>query len=414
MASGAGQPHDRRMRAILTAQFGGLSRTVWVIFSGAVVNRLGFVVTPFLVFYLGSRGVPSGQTPLVLGALGAGNLAGPVLGGLLADRIGRRSTMLMGLTGTAAAQGMLFLAPGVATMAVAALLLSATASMATPALYALLADATEGDRRRAAYALFGWGINLGTAIAGILGGFLAAHGYWGLFAVDAGTALGCATIMAVMLPPDRPVREEGGEIGYGVVLRDRLAMTLLPLFWMQLLVYSLTESTLPLAIRDHGLSPAVYGVMAMINAVLVVVLQPIATGLLARLPSIPVYVGASLLVASGVALTGAAHSPVQFAVTVVLWSVGEACVGGLPATIVAGLAPAHARGRFQGAFQWAWGLGRFTALTVGSAVYSDVNPALLWWGALVGGVAAAAGVLMLAPAIGHRTATAAAPELVAA
>jgi len=399
------------MREILRAQFGGLPRTVWVIFTGTVVNRLGYVVTPFLVFYLGSRGIPIGQTPLVLAALGAGNLAGPVLGGLLADRIGRRSTMLIGLTGTAAAQGLLFLAPGVATMALAALLLSATATMAPPALYALLADATEGDRRRAAYALFGWGVNLGTAIAGVLGGFLAAHGYWMLFAVDAGTALGYAAIVAFMLPADRPVHEEGDELGYGVVLRDRLAMTLLPLFWIQLLIYSLTESTLPLAIRDHGLSPAVYGVMAMINAVLVVVLQPIATGLLAKLPPIPVYVGASLFVAAGVALTGVAHRPVEFAGTVVLWSVGEAGVGGLPATIISGLAPAHARGRFQGAFQWAWGLGRFSALTVGSAIYSDVSPALLWWSALIGGVAAAAGILALTPAIGHRTAAATVEKL---
>src|SRR5437899_2903041 len=139
MASGRGQAQDRLMRAILRAQFAGLPRTVWVIFTGAVVNRLGFVVTPFLVFYLGSRGIPAGQTPLVLGALGAGNLAGPVLGGLLADRIGRRSTMLFGLVGTAAAQGLLFLAPGVATMALAALLLSGTATMGPPALYALLA-----------------------------------------------------------------------------------------------------------------------------------------------------------------------------------------------------------------------------------------------------------------------------------
>jgi hypothetical protein len=51
---------------------------------------------------------------------------------------------------------------------------------------------------------------------------------------------------------------------------------------------SLTEVCLPRAIRDHGLSPATLGLMATLNAVLVVVLQPTATYILARVPQISV------------------------------------------------------------------------------------------------------------------------------
>lgn len=85
--------------------FRGLPPTVWTLFAGTIINRLGYLVTPFLVFFLAARGITGTQTSYVLGALGAGNLLGPAIGGLLADRIGRRSTMLIGLLGASAAQG---------------------------------------------------------------------------------------------------------------------------------------------------------------------------------------------------------------------------------------------------------------------------------------------------------------------
>ncbi|WP_433540199.1 MFS transporter [Streptosporangium sandarakinum] len=393
------------LRSALAVQFGGFPRPVWVLFTGTVVSRLGYLVGPFLVFFLATRGVSAEQTPYVLGALGAGNLVGPMLGGLLADRLGRRPTMLIGLTGNAAAAGALFAAPGLVTLALAAALLSAAGALVTPAVYAMMADTVMPERRRAAYSLFGWGINVGTAVAGVLGGFLAERGYWLLFGVDAATSLAVAFVIAVLLPADRSGRAPETEgAGYGVVLRDRLLLALLPLFGVQLLVYSLTEVALPLAIRDDGLSPAVYGFMAMVNAVVVVVLQPVATGLLTRLPQLPVLGAASVLIAVGVALTGVAERPVEYALTVLLWSVGEACVGGIAAAIVANLAPAHARGRYQGAFQWTWGLARFIALTVGAAVYTSFDPAVLWWSALVAGVSTGIAVMAMGPAVARRTA----------
>jgi MFS family permease len=387
--------------------FSGLPRTVWIIFAGTVVNRLGYVVTPFLVFYLASRGVTTAQVPYVLGALGAGNLVGPVVGGLLADRVGRRPTMLIGLLGTALAQGLLFAAPTVVTLALAAVLLSAAGSMVSPAAGALLTDAVPADWRRTAFSLSHWAVNIGTAVAGMLGGFLAIHGYWLLFTVDATTSLAYALIVVALLPRERRsgarASASRSAMGYGVVLRDPLMRALLPLFGIALVIYSLTEVCLPLAIRDHGLSTTTLGVMATLNAILVVVLQPIATNVLARYRQIPVYVSASVLTAVGIGLTGAAHDVWSYAATVVLWSIGEAMIGGIPGSIVASLAPPDARGRYQGAFQWTWGIARFVALAVGTAVYADISPAAVWWFSVVAGVASALGVGALAPVIAVRT-----------
>ncbi|MFE2012389.1 MFS transporter [Streptomyces sp. NPDC059491] len=390
----------------MLSSFRGLPSVVWTIFAGTIVNRLGYLVTPFLVFFLASRGVTGTEASYVLGALGAGNLLGPAVGGVLADRIGRRPTMLIGLVGAAAAQGALFLAPGVRTMAAAALLISAAGSTVSPAAYALLADAVDGDSRRRAYALFGWGVNIGTAVAGILGGYLAALGYWILFAVDAGSMLLFALVVALRLPePERAAgpAAAGDGLGYGVVLRDRLALLLLPVFGVQLFVYSLTEVALPLAVHDSGLSPAVYGAMAAVNAVLVVALQPFTTGLLARFPQLAVQSAGSVLIAVGVALTGIADTVAGYTLSVVVWSLGEVVVAGIAAAVFANLAPSHARGRYQGAFSWTWGLARFAALTLGVAAYTTLGPAALWWTALVAGTVTAALTLALTTRVARRT-----------
>ncbi|MFF9849056.1 MFS transporter [Streptomyces litmocidini] len=387
--------------------FKGLPSAVWTIFAGTIVNRLGYLVTPFLVFFLASRGVTGGDISYVLGALGAGNLIGPAVGGILADRIGRRPTMLIGLIGAAAAQGALFLAPGVWTMAGSALLISAAGSTVSPAAYTLLADAVDSERRQRAYALFGWGVNIGTAVAGVLGGYLAAQGYWLLFAVDAGSMLVYAAVVAIRLrEPQRsaPTERAKDGIGYGVVLRDRLALLLLPLFGVQLFVYSLTEVALPLAVRDSGLSPAVYGAMAAVNAIMVVALQPFATAWLARLPQLAVQSAGSALIAVGVALTGLADSLAGYTLSVIVWSLGEVVVAGIAAGIFANLAPAHARGRYQGAFSWTWGVARFGALTLGVTAYTTLGPAVLWWTALLAGTATAATTLALRTRVESRTA----------
>ncbi|MBP2583579.1 MFS family permease [Streptomyces sp. PvR006] len=400
--------------SLVPSSFRDLPSVVWTIFAGTIVNRLGYLVTPFLVFFLAARGVTGAETSYVLGALGAGNLLGPAVGGILADRIGRRPTMLIGLIGASAAQGALFLAPGVWTMAAAALLISAAGSTVSPAAYALLADAVDSERRRRAYALFGWGVNIGTAVAGVLGGYLAARGYWLLFVVDAGSMLAYALVVAVRLKDPksaksvddqagRPQEKKDG-IGYGVVFRDRLALLLLPLFGVQLFVYSLTEVALPLAVHDSGLSPAVYGAMAAVNAILVVALQPFATARLSTYPQLAVQGAGGTLIAGGVALTGLADGVVGYTVSVVVWSLGEVVVAGIAAGVVANLAPAHARGRYQGAFSWTWGLARFAALTLGVAMYTTLGPSVLWWTALVAGTAAAVATAALTTRVNARTA----------
>src|SRR3954469_14339399 len=86
----------------------GLPRAFWVIFAGTIVNRLGQFVQPFLALYLvGGRDLSVRTAGVVVACYGAGSIVSQPLGGWLADRMGRRRTMVLGLVATAVSLGAL-------------------------------------------------------------------------------------------------------------------------------------------------------------------------------------------------------------------------------------------------------------------------------------------------------------------
>lgn len=72
-----------------------LPRPAWILFLGTFLNKFGAFVVPFLALYLTRRGHSPAQTGLAIGAYGVGNLAASLLGGHLADKIGRRKTVVL-------------------------------------------------------------------------------------------------------------------------------------------------------------------------------------------------------------------------------------------------------------------------------------------------------------------------------
>ncbi len=109
-----------RVRAALRE----LSPTYWTLWVGTLVNRIGGFVVPFLALYLTrERGLGTAEAGLVVSLYGAGSIASGPVGGVLADRVGRRPTMLLGLGGGSAAMLALGLAHSLPAIAAATLVL---------------------------------------------------------------------------------------------------------------------------------------------------------------------------------------------------------------------------------------------------------------------------------------------------
>src|SRR3990170_7126346 len=74
----------------------GLPHTYWFLWGGTIVNRIGGFVIPFLTLYLtGPRGLPVSQAALMVSLFGAGSFVASLVGGEIADRLGRRPVMLL-------------------------------------------------------------------------------------------------------------------------------------------------------------------------------------------------------------------------------------------------------------------------------------------------------------------------------
>src|SRR5947207_537378 len=80
-----------------------LPRGVWFLFFGTFLNKFGTFVLPFLAIYLKRMGYTTAQASLAIGGYGVGTLAASLLGGYLADRLGRRKTIVLSMFSVAVA-----------------------------------------------------------------------------------------------------------------------------------------------------------------------------------------------------------------------------------------------------------------------------------------------------------------------
>jgi MFS family permease len=204
-----------------------LPRSFWVIWIGTVINRLGYVVEPFLALYLvRGRGLSVGTAGVLIACFGAGAFVSQPIGGMLADHIGRRVTIIVGMTGSAVGFIALGLAPSLLAIGAAAALSGLAIDLYRPAVAAIVADIVPSEHRARAFGLIYWGLNIGVGVAAVAGGFLAQHSYWFLFVLDAATCLGFAVVVAVGLPETRPAGHDQEHGGYRTALSDGLLVAL--------------------------------------------------------------------------------------------------------------------------------------------------------------------------------------------
>ncbi|HET6754558.1 MAG TPA: MFS transporter [Jiangellaceae bacterium] len=384
----------------------GLPESFWYLLAGAFVNRLGYMVEPFLALYLsGPRSFGASTVGVVLAAFGAGAFASQPIGGYLADRFGRRSTLVGGMIGSAASFMLLASVRDLALIAVAACLSGLTIDLYRPAVSAMIADLVAPENRAKAFALLYWAINLGVAVAGVTGGLLAARSYWLLFIVDAATCLAFAVLIARKVPETRPARQAGEQGGYRQAVRDGLLLTLAAAILLGTIVYLQSFVTLPLAVAADGLGPEAYGLIYAVNPIVVIIAQIGVLRVIDRLPGVPTLAISAVIMGVGFGLTAVASSVPFYMLTVVVWTLGEIGFNAVGPAMVADIAPAHLRGRYNGVIGMSFGAAALVAPLVGTQVFENYGETALWTGCLVLSIVSAAVTLAMGPAVKRRMTT---------
>ncbi|MEW2085546.1 MFS transporter [Streptomyces sp. NPDC005283] len=364
----------------------GLPGRVWIISLGILVNQVGNFLPVFIVLYLTERGYSAGAAGLVLGVSGVGKVLGNAVGGHLADKIGRRWTIVLSAVTTA---GLTAVVPslGPLPLIVAVVgLIGVTSQIYRPAAAAVLLDAVDTNQQRlAAFGVFRFSMNVGAALGGVIGGVLASTSYTELFLGNAAACL-LFGVVVVMLLRDAPQPRSGQDdtdtkadraVGYRQALADRTLVRFLLMTVVAEFVYIQSTVGLPLHVSDVGLSERDFGLLIGLNGLLVLALELPITGAVSRYRPEYVLAIGNLITGVGLALTGFTAGMVLLAATVLIWTLGEMMTSSVAMAYLGSLTPPRMVGRYQGLHGIAYTTGTGAGPLIGGAVYA-IGPWALW------------------------------------
>ncbi|MFD7594037.1 MDR family MFS transporter [Kitasatospora sp. NPDC059812] len=405
-----------RFHRSVAESLGGLPGAFWWLWAATLVNRLGGVVT-FLALYLtADRGYSASYAGVVASLIGLGSAIAALVGGVLADRIGRRPTLLAAQLLTALTTAALGFADGQLAIASTAFLVGLSSYASRPATSAIIADLVPAADRARAFALNYWAINIGFGVSAALAGLVAAHDYRVLFLVDALSTLLCAVVVFARVPETRPVEPQrdaagpgegpgegvgegagsGPSAGLGTVFRDRRFMALVGLTFAFGLMLQQGNTTLAVDMGKAGLTSTQYGVVIGINGLLIVLLQIPVTRLTKGQHRGMLLLVSALLTGSGFGLTAfAGSSALYYAATVGVWTLGEMIQAPTSMSLVSELSATSTRGRYQGVNSLAWSAASFLGPVAGGLLLDHAGRGALWGCCAVLGTVAAAGYLAL-------------------
>lgn len=391
----------------------GLPRPVLILQAGNALNYFGYgLVIPFEIIYLHQfRGFSTSTAGLVLAAImGTAAVVTPPAGALV-DRYPGKALVIVGSLASALGYtGFAFV--GVPWQAFAcAIVGGAGIGLAGTASRVLIVTMVTPEQRPASFALSRVAGNLGLGLGATVAGFLIASiqelgSFQALYIVDGLTYVGFALIVLVAVPFARATTASAAgaqRAGFGAVVRDRLFVTVIGANIVLLVTGHVFFSNIlaPYASAHTPVGPAGFGIIFLVNTVVVVIAQIPAVRVVARMRRTHAFAVASALFAVGLlAVLPASLIHSELAATSLLVGVGVVLAIGecfhviVLGPLVADMAPAHLLGRYLAVF----GLSFTVALTLGPAIGGfllQTSPDAVWWGGALAAVVAGAVLLQL-------------------
>jgi MFS family permease len=370
-----------------------LPASLWLLISARGVNQLGAFTLPFLAILLTRRlHLSVTEAGSLVALFGVATIPGRMLGGHLADWIGYRATIVLGLLATATGQLGVALFSTRMTAPIWLVLLGLAFEVYEPPSQALVADLTSDWERSAAYGAYSAVITVMGVPAGLLAVLVGHIGLSWLFVIDAGTCAGCALLIGVRLrvPPALRLRSRSdgaSHHGSGARgprqreswVRDPALLAMLAAGTAFAIVFMQISILTPLTLAARGISPSDFGILSCTSALTVIAGQPLLSRRRGEEPDPFTAMAVSyVLLCIGLSAYGFAQSIWEFIGATVIWSIGDIILLGRAMAVVASIAPAGERGRYMSVYGLSWGLAIAIAPFTGTQMLQRWGTSWTW------------------------------------
>lgn len=360
-------------------------RAFKVLVASALIENMAFgLIIPFLAIYM--RDDIQIAIPLIGVVLMGYTLAGMpamVFGGMLADKIGRKTVLLSSLGLMSLTILLYFFAYDFVTLFAIACADAFVGTMYMPAANAMIADVIPSGGRPRAYSTLRIAWNIGIIFGPVAGAVLvAAMGIKVLFLFGSAILAGAFFVNLFFIPETKPAIT-GEEITFRKVMavsRDRpfLVVSLLSgVFWF---FFSQWISVLPLyATSELGVKEYAFGLLFAVSALMTVVFQLWVTSEMVKRTRSAVLMSGQLVASLGFGLIFFATEFYSLLACIVVITVGEIVYMSIISAVIADLAPEAKRGLYMGFSGFMQSLGSGIGFYFGLALLDWIDAKEMIW-----------------------------------
>ena len=367
--------------------YNGLSRKTWYLSLVMLINRSGTMVVPFMTIYCTQElHFSITQAGTIMALFGAGAIVGASAGGKITDTFGfyplQVTSLFLG--------GTMFIVVGYLqtylSLCIGTFFLSMCNESFRPANATAIAHYSVVENRTRSYSLNRLAINLGWAVGGALGGFLASVNYHLLFWVDGGTNIIAAILLLLLLPVVKSGSKKNTHKNITVsqsAYRDKVyiwfiiltvlfAACFFQMFTMQPVFYK----------TEWHFSEQFIGLLMALNGIIIVVIEMILVYSIEGSKPLTVFIRTGvLLVGVGYALLNVLPSMAWVAIlSVTVITIGEILSMPFMNSFWVSRTAENNRGQYAAMYTIAWSIAQVAAPAFGSVVILYAGYNALWWG----------------------------------
>ena len=383
--------------------YSGLARSSWYLSLVLLVNRSGTMVLPFMTIYCTQHlHFTIAQAGIVMSMFGLGSLAGAFLGGKITDKYGFYYVQF----GALLSGGLLFLLLGFQqsfwSVCITTFILSVCNDAFRPANSTAVAHYSTPETRTRSYSLNRLAVNLGWAVGGAVGGFIASINYSLLFWVDGFTNIFSALLLLKLMPRSGAVKAVVHKTKHALVKASAYKDGVYLLFLVFTALFATCFFQLftmqPVFFKTQWhFSERFIGVLMSMNGLLIIIIEMVLVHKLdgRRHPLVYIPLGV-LLTGIGFTLCNLLQGSAATGVLVIVFiTMGE--IFSMPFMNAFWISRANESntGQYAGLYSMAWSTAQIVAPALGSYLFDYSGYTFLWWAVGAISIVSAGGFIML-------------------